>query len=112
MYRRFAPVLAAFALVAFSVPALAVDKGLRSQYPGLSVQQVKDIQTGKTAAPTLSAEGGRLGGVVFSPGAEQCIDNPRFNPDNDESGPRASEPYTDSTPYAGTATALASVNCR
>jgi len=34
-----------------------------------------------------------------------CIDNPRFNPDNDEDGPRASNPETVSSPYVSTPTA-------
>ncbi|AGY57785.1 hypothetical protein [Gloeobacter kilaueensis] len=66
-----------------------------------------------TSAPSEQEKVAAGSGIVFSAGQPKvCIDNPRFNPDNDESGPRASEPYTDSTPYAGTPTAALSAACR
>ncbi|AGY60282.1 hypothetical protein [Gloeobacter kilaueensis] len=33
---------------------------------------------------------------------EECVDNPKVNPNNDHSGPRASEEHSDATPHAGT----------
>jgi hypothetical protein len=43
--------------------------------------------------------------TVGQSGEKTCIDNPRFNPDNDEDGPRASNPETVSSPYVSTPTA-------
>jgi hypothetical protein len=43
--------------------------------------------------------------VAAQQAEKTCIDNPRFNPDNDEDGPRASNPETVSSPYVSTPTA-------
>ncbi|UFP94953.1 hypothetical protein [Gloeobacter morelensis] len=90
MLTRFAPMLAAFALVALSVPAIAADKDAQK-----SESPRQEVQADKQAAS---------GSIVFGD-EKKCVDNPRFNPDNDENGPRASESWSDSTPYVGTSSA-------
>ncbi|WP_164928752.1 hypothetical protein [Gloeobacter violaceus] len=93
-------VLAALALVALAVPAVAVEKGIPAQGEVKTIEQ--DLR---------QAQANRVpGSVVFAAGLE-CIDNPKFHPANDGNGPRASESYSDSTPYAATPAILASEAC-
>ncbi|BAC87965.1 hypothetical protein [Gloeobacter violaceus] len=101
-----------------SAPTAAVAEAepAKAQFLGNTIAAEPIAQAAQPKQDTKTAELDELatsGSIIFSPGKQQpCIDNPRFNPDNDESGPRASEPYSDSTPYAGTPAVASGAACR
>ncbi|UFP93945.1 hypothetical protein [Gloeobacter morelensis] len=96
-------VLAALALVALSVPALAVEKEV--------LQAQSDRIPGSITFAGSSPKAELLSGNAVSEDALRCIENPKFYPANDGNGPRATENYSDSTPYAATAAVLATEVC-